>query len=79
MEVRFVLNAMKKGEKMLSKLGGRKFVSAVSMALLIGLNSALGLGLESETLHQMSLIVGAWILGESVIGAASANNGGKKS
>ena len=59
MEVRFVLNAMKKGEKMLSKLGGRKFVSAVSMALLIGLNSALGLGLESETLHQMSLIVGA--------------------
>ena len=79
MEVRSALNAMKKGEKMLSKFGGRKFISAVALALFIGLNNALNLGMESESLNQMSMIVGAWILGESVIDAASANGRSKKS
>ena len=57
---------------MLSKLGGRKFVSAVAMALLIAANDALGLGLEGATINQMALVVGAWIMGESVIDASSA-------
>ena len=56
----------------LTKLGGRKFTSAVALALLIGVNDALHLGLESATLDQMSLILGAWIIGESAIDAASA-------
>ena len=56
----------------LKKLGGRKFTSAVALALLIGVNDALHLGLESATLDQMSLILGAWIIGESAIDAASA-------
>ena len=63
---------------MISRMGGRKFVSAVSLALLIGLNSSLGLGMESETLSQMSMIIGAWILGESVIDAASVKGKEKK-
>ena len=56
----------------LKKFGGRKFTSAVALALLIGVNDALHLGLESATLDQMSVIVGAWILGESAIDAARA-------
>ena len=56
----------------LKKLGGRKFTSAVALAFLIGVNDALHLGLESATLDQMSVIVGAWIIGESAIDAASA-------
>ena len=66
-------------KKLLSKMGGRKFLTAVSMALLIALNESLNLGLEGETLQQMSLILGSWILGESVIDASSAfKNGGSK-
>lgn len=66
-------------KNLLSKLGGRKFVTAVSMALLIALNEGLNLGLEGETLQQMSLILGSWIIGESVIDASSAfKNGAPK-
>ena len=46
-------------KKLLSKMGGRKFLTAVSMALLIALNEGLNLGLEGDTLQQMSLILGA--------------------
>tara|TARA_R110000824_G_scaffold73637_2_gene187490 strand:- start:3816 stop:4016 length:201 start_codon:yes stop_codon:yes gene_type:complete len=56
----------------LNNLGGRKFLTAVSMSMLIGLNEGLGLGMEEETLTQMCMILGSWILGESVIDASSA-------
>jgi len=59
----------------LKKLGGRKFTSAVALAFLIAANDSLGLGLDGSpggTLDQMSLILGAWIIGESAIDAASA-------
>ena len=59
----------------LKKMGGRKFTSAVALAFLIAANDSLGLGLDGSpggTLDQMSLILGAWIIGESAIDAASA-------
>ena len=59
----------------LKKFGGRKFTSAVALAFLIAANDSLGLGLDGSpggTLDQMSLILGAWIIGESAIDAASA-------
>ena len=60
---------------LLKKMGGRKFTSAVALAFLIAATDSLGLGLDGSpggTLDQMSLILGAWIIGESAIDAASA-------
>ena len=56
----------------LKKLGGRKFVTAVSFSLLIAANDSLGLGMAEETLQQMALVLGSWLAGESLIDASSA-------
>lgn len=53
----------------------RKFVSAVSVALLTGLNDGLGLGLEPSTIHWIAGVVIAWIVGESAVDAAHALGG----
>ena len=60
---------------MAKRFGGRKWLSCILLVLLCGLNSAFDLGIEKDVLQQIAMIFGAWVLGESVIDAASAHAG----
>ena len=56
----------------LGKFGGRRFVSATALALLIATNDSLGLGMGQESLELMAALVASFIVGESIIDASSA-------
>jgi len=56
-------------------LGSRKFVTAIVGALFIGLNDALGLGMDEATQTKVVALLATWILGESVADAAGALKG----
>jgi len=53
-------------------LKSRKYFSAIAVALLAGLNDALKLGLQPDTVMLIAGVMSAFILGESAIDAASA-------
>jgi hypothetical protein len=56
----------------LGKFGGRRFCLAVSVALLVGVNDALELGMARESLEIMAALAASFIFGESIIDASSA-------
>ena len=51
---------------------GRKFTSAMAVALLATINDAAGFGISEETILIVAGLVGVFILGESAADAASA-------
>lgn len=58
---------------MIKIFSSRKFILAIVTSMLVGLNDALKLGLEKETINQIVLVVTVWIGGESLADAASAH------
>ena len=55
----------------------RKFMTAIMGALLIGLNDALGLGLDEEAQTKIVAILMTYIVGQGVVDAAGALGEGK--